>query len=146
MLRRRLVPAILLLAAACATSSRVVPGPAADVAPALVIEQFLRAANANDLDTMANLFGTREGPITERDSQQQVDDRMFALASVLRHEDYSIEGEQLVPGRRDVATRLLVRMVLAPERETVVPFTMVYSDDGRWLIEQIDLEKITNLR
>jgi hypothetical protein len=142
-----LLGALLAGAAACTTTTRtVVPGPAANVAPTLVIEQFLRAVNANDLDTMGRLFGTREGPIDERDTRQQVDDRMFALASVLRHRDYSFEGEQLVPGRRDVATQLLVRMVLDDEQTAVVPFTMVYSVDRQWLVEQIGLERITNLR
>lgn len=134
---------------ACSSAPAATPapsGPAASVAPALVVEQFLRAANANDLDTMARLFGTIDGPIVERDTQKQVDDRMFALASILRHQDYSLEGEQIVPGRRDVATQLLVRMVLPDGRSAVVPFTLVYSANRTWLIEQIAVERITNLR
>lgn len=147
MLRRTFLALMIAAAAGCTTKTVPAPtGPASAVAPALVVEQFLRAANANDLDTMSRLFGTVEGPIVERDTQQQVDDRMFALASVLRHQDYSLEGEQLVPGRRDVATQLLVRMVLPDGRSTVVPFTLVYSAGRTWLIEQIGIEKITNLR
>ncbi len=147
MLRRTfLLAALTAAAAACTTTRTVLPGPAASVAPTLVIEQFLRAVNANDLDTMGRLFGTIEGPIDERDSREQVDNRMFALASVLRHVDYRVDGEQLVPGRRDVATQLLVRMFFEDGREAVVPFTMVYSGGRQWLIEQIGIEAITNLR
>lgn len=146
---RRTALALMLTAAVAACSSTPAPapsGPGSSVAPALVIEQFLRAANANDLDTMARLFGTIDGSITKRDTRKQVDDRMFALASILRHDDYSLEGEQIVPGRRDVATQLLVRIVLPDGRSTVVPFTLVYSSDRTWLIEQIAVERITNLR
>lgn len=135
---------LALLAAACTTSS-VVPGPAQAVAPTLIVEQFLRAVNAGDLDTMARLFGTREGSIAERDSPQQVDNRMFAIASVLRHEDYRIEGEQIVPGRREEATQLLVRLTF-PDRDVVVPFTMVITDDRTWMIEQIAIERVTQAR
>ena len=148
MLRRTALALMLTMAAAaCSTTPAAAPsGPGSSVAPALVVEQFLRAANANDLDTMARLFGTIDGPITQRDTQKQVDDRMFALASIMRHQDYSLEGEQIVPGRRDVATQLLVRMVLPDGRATVVPFTLVYSAGRSWLIEQIAVERITNLR
>ena len=143
--RTFLTAATLALLAAGCTSSSVVPGPAQAVAPTLIVEQFLRAVNAGDLDTMARLFGTREGSITERDSREQVDNRMFAIASVLRHEDYRIEGEQIVPGRRDEATQLLVRLTF-PDRDVVVPFTMVITDDRTWMIEQIAIERVTQAR
>lgn len=143
--RTFLTAATLALLAAGCTSSSVVPGPAQAVAPTLIVEQFLRAVNAGDLDTMARLFGTREGSITERDSREQVDNRMFAIASVLRHDDYRIEGEQIVPGRRDEATQLLVRLTF-PDRDVVVPFTMVITDDRTWMIEQIAIERVTQAR
>ena len=50
-------------------------GRRATLATSLVIEQFLRAVNAKDLDTMARLFGTRDGSIRNRDPKQQVEDR-----------------------------------------------------------------------
>lgn len=142
---RRTVPAllpILWMAGGCA--SHPVPAPPADavVAPSLIIEQFLKAANAQDLDTMARLFGTKDGPEAGRYEKKYVDSRMFALASVLRHDDYSIQGEQIVPGRRDEATQLIVRMRFG-ERQVDVPFTMVRTKAGSWLIEQIGIQRIT---
>ncbi|MGH7130077.1 MAG: hypothetical protein ACREIV_16010, partial [Planctomycetaceae bacterium] len=108
-------------------------------------EQFLRATNAKDLDTMARLFGTVHGPIVERDPGDQVDNRMFALAAILQHQDYAIEGMQIVPGRREEATRVNVRMTVNG-RTTDVPYTLVWSHNGNWLIEQIGIETLTNGR
>ena len=142
---RAVVVFSLFVTAACATRTESVGG-GSNVAPALVIEQFLRAANANDLDTMARVFGTSDGSIRERDTPKEVDDRMFALASILRHQDYSFEGEGIVPGRRDEAIRINVRLVLGPDRSVVVPFTLVMADGNQWMIEQIDIEKVTQLR
>ena len=118
---------------------------APSVATSLVIEQFLRAVNASDLDTMARLFGTVEGPIVKRDPKKDVDNRMYALAAILRHEDYAIEGMQIVPGRRDEATRVNVAMTVNG-RSVRVPYTLVWSRDGNWLVEQIGIEAITSMR
>lgn len=122
------------------------PGGAAPTDPmmsgALVVEQFLRAVNANDLDAMARLFGTRQGPIVRLYDRKQVDDRMFALANILKHDDYQIVRNEIVPGRREEATNLIVRMSVRG-RESEVPYTLVWSNDRTWLIEQIDLQKVT---
>jgi glutaredoxin 2 len=112
------------------------------VAGALVIEQFLRAVNASDLDTMARLFGTKEGPIVRLYDSKQVEDRMFVIARVLRHEDYTILRQEVVPGRREEATRVLVRMTIEG-RQIELPYTLVWSNDRTWYIEQIPLEQVT---
>jgi hypothetical protein len=130
----------LVLNSACGSSARA---PESALAPAMVVERFLRAANSNDIDTMGRLFGTRAGPIAERDSRKDLDDRMIVIASVLRHTDYQIQGEQIVPGRRDEATQLVVRLVNG-ERRYELPFTLVQSGRWGWLIENIPLELITN--
>lgn len=119
--------------------------PGSDLAPAMVVERFLRAANSDDLDTMARLFGTRAGPIAGRESQKNADDWMFALASVLRHTDYQILSEQIVPGRRQEATQLLVRLVNG-ERRYEVPITLVQSRRSGWLIENVPVDLLTNRR
>jgi hypothetical protein len=126
----------------CASTPAQPAQPA--LAPQMTIERFLRAANQNDLDTMAALFGTRDGPITRNWSRREADDRMFLLASLLRHSDYRIESEQLVPGRREEATQFTVRLVVS-QGPVNVPFTLVQTTRNRtWLIEQIGIERITN--
>lgn len=138
----------MLAASACVTRVES-PGAtprAADTDPmlagTLVVEQFLRAVNATDLDTMGRLFGTSQGPIVRLYDRKHVDDRMLAIASILRHEDYTIQGTGPVPGRRDPATQVIVRMKVSG-READVPYTLVWSDARNWLIEQIDLERVT---
>ncbi|HEX6307897.1 MAG TPA: hypothetical protein VFZ69_06905 [Longimicrobiales bacterium] len=112
------------------------------LAPAMTIERFLRAANQNDLDTMAALFGTREGPVTRSWSKKEVDERMLVIANVLRHSDYTIAGEQLVAGRRDEATQINVQMVISGNT-LMVPFTLVRTDAQNWLIENIGIDAVT---
>jgi hypothetical protein len=139
--RRWLLPLpFLVLAAACVTTT---VASQSELAPAMVVERFLRAANSNDIDTMGRLFGTSAGPVAARDSRKEVDDRMFVLASVLRHTDYQILNEQIVPGRRQEATQLVVRIVNG-ERRYELPITLVQTERWGWLIENIPLDRITN--
>jgi hypothetical protein len=155
LVRRVRGPALALLlllpiAAGCAT--RTVPveprGQAqapADLAPVMSIERFLRAANTNDLETMGRLFGTVDGPLLRRDPRAEVEQRMFALASILRHQDYAVVGEEVVPGRIGSAIRIRMQMRF-PDRAVIVPFTMVRSQRDGWLVEQIDVNAITSRR
>jgi hypothetical protein len=116
-------------------------------APALTVERFLRATNQRDLDTMASLFGTRDGPVSRQWSRREVDERMLIFATVLRHQDYSITGEQIVPGRREEAVQLNVRVVTQNGNIAEVPFTLVRTRrDSSWLIESFALDALTRAR
>ncbi len=127
-------------------------GPAPGIAPQLAIEQFLRAANcvsnpscatkAQDIETMGRLFGTRDGSVLTRDARSDVEQRMYALASLMASDDYRVEGQNIVPGRMGEAVQLLVRLRQAG-REVSVPITMVRAKGGTWLVEQIDTKALT---
>lgn len=135
---------LLFLAAGCARQSEV-PSlrPAhAGVAPVLVVERFLNAANASDLDSMARLFGTRDGSVLKRDKRAEVEARMYALSSLLRHKNYVLEGEGIVPGRLGEAVRLLFRLELE-DGQVSVPFVVVQTRGDGWLIEQVGVDRIT---
>lgn len=143
----RILPAVLITvitgtAAACThtTVEQQVP----PMAPTLTLERFLRAANAQDLDTMAQLFGTREGSVLRLYPDVEVDRWMDLISTLLRHNDYSIGSEQIVPGRRAEATLFTVTMAVG-EKRIPVPFTLVRNQDA-WLVEQIGLESITSFR
>lgn len=147
-MKRSLLSVIIAtLAVSACVKEEVIPrtGATSGVGPTLVIEQFMRALNTEpkDLGAMGRLFGTKDGPIGERDPRPQVEQRMFAIATVLHHDDYEIVREQQVPGRSDEATQLFVR-ISAGKNSNTVPFTLVRYKDRGWLIEQIGLDAITN--
>jgi len=113
----------------------------------MTLERFLAAANQKDLDTMASLFGTRDGSVRSVWSREEVDRRMLLLANVLTHTDYAITGEQIVAGRRDEATQLNVRVVTANGNTAEVPFVVVRNRrDSSWLVESFALDALTRAR
>lgn len=141
-MRAKLLFVLLLTLSACATyvpRAEGLPGaPAAQAA----VEEFLLEATNKDYVQMGWIFGTREGPIMERDPVSEVERRMYAIANVLTHTTYTIDEQRVVPGRIGEAFRYDVRLIRG-EREYVVPFTVVQGPDGRWFVEQVDLESVT---
>lgn len=138
------VPALLVLAACASRAEPSRSFDAAGLAPSLVVERFLQAANRQDLETMARLWGTAEGLVIERDPRAEVEKRLFATALILQHDDFEIQGEQIVPGRPE-AKQIIVRMQIG-ERQVPVAHTLVRSKKRGWLVESIDLEAITARR
>jgi hypothetical protein len=148
------------LPAACTTTT-MSPSPAAPVAAQLSVERFLQAANERDLHAMGNLFGTREGPSMDTGStfgcafkkigswfggtacvkRQEVEIRMDAIASILRHQDYRIVREERVAGRQAPTTRIMVDMTIGGQPVPGVPFVVVQTGQGRWLVQEIGLEQ-----
>ena len=156
----------LVLMQACATSTGRV-NPATAIEPQLSVERFLQAANQRDLDSMGRLFGTAEGPLGETGStlgcafkkigswfggqacrtRQEVELRMDAIASILRHRDYTVTQQQMVAGRERPTTRVLVDLEV--ERNRIVrgvPFVVVHAHDGRWFVQEIDLQRVMSGR
>lgn len=162
--RRFFVLAVLLGLAAC-TTQRVQPSrEMAAVAPQLSVERFLQAVNARDLQAMADLFGTAEGPVGDTGSSfgcafkkigswfgmseacttwEEVELRMDAIAEILRHTDYQIVSESRVAGRQHPTMRVGVDLVLERRRANDIPFLVVQTEDGRWLVENVGLERVT---
>lgn len=141
---RALMALFLLGAVACAGGAPRSDVPASALpGPALTLERFLRAANANDLKTMTELFGTRDQTIAELDGRQQAEERMYVLASLLRHDDWSLQAQRAVPGRRTEATELLVELRQG-RRLVNVPFRVVRTESGGWIVEFVDLRPITS--
>jgi len=153
--------AVAVLSACSASQVRV--NPATAIEPQLSVERFLQASNVRDLDAMARLFGTAEGAMGDTGStfkcafkkvgswfggqactgRQEVELRMDAIASILRHQDYSITQQQMVAGRQHPTTRVMVDLVLDRQRVVRgVPFVVVYGAGRRWYVEQIDLQRV----
>ena len=130
----------------------------------LSVERFLQATNERDLHAMASLFGTSDGPVIDTGGSfgcafkrmgswlglsdrcrtiQEVELQMDVIAQILRHEDYTITSDSRVPGRDRPTTRVNVNFLINGRNIPDVPFLVVQTGEGRWLVEEIDLEKVT---
>jgi hypothetical protein len=138
------------------------PGPMASVAPQLSVERFLQASNGRDYDGMSRIFGTAEGPLGDTGStfgcffkkigswfggqscvrRQDLEIRMAAIANILTHSDYRIVGEERVPGRDRPTIQVLVDLMRRNDTVRGVPFLVVSSVGGQWLVEFVDLEHV----
>jgi hypothetical protein len=142
---RRIIPlAILVLVAACGGTRTAPPaGPSGAAAPAAAVERFLRLVEAKNYREMGLVFGTKDGNIYRIDPARQVEQRMYAIASILEHQSFSITNEEQIPGRFGEAVRMTVNLTSGNQRKRV-PFTAVRSGTT-WLVEQVDLERITRI-
>lgn len=158
------VAAFVGLVAVGACTTVVQEGPADGVVAQLAVERFLEAANARDVETMGRLFGTSDGPVLDTGStfgcafkkigswfggtpcqkRRDVEIRLDAIARVLRHEDFTVVGEESVAGRigQDQAVRILVDLTIQGESVPRVPFVVVRASGGQWLVEAVDLERV----
>ena len=164
---RKLALLTLALLAPTACTTVVMDGPAAALGAQLSVERFLAAANQGDYTSMGRLFGTASGPVTNTGGtlgcafkkmgswfggsscvkKQDVEVRMDAIATILRHEDYRVVSESRVAGRNAPTTRVLVNMTTARGSSVNnVPFVVVQAEGGRWLIEQVDLQMVMAAR
>lgn len=141
----RLLPlAVLLLAAACASAPPPPQqGTAGAPAPSAAVERFLQLSRDKDYVQMGWLFGTTEGAVMRRDPASDVEKRMYALATVLQNQGYTIRGEEPIPGRIGAAVRVNVQLQQG-NRRPEVPFVAVRGPDARWFVEQVGVEAITS--
>jgi hypothetical protein len=69
---------------------------------------------------------------------------MNVIAEILQHDDYEIVSERVMPGVEVPSNRIGVNLTF-PQGTTVpdVGFTVVLESPNRWLINVIELVKIT---
>jgi hypothetical protein len=160
-----LLAGVAIVAAGCVTTPNDGDSALGGLAPVLSVERFLQAANAGDLEAMARLFGNADGSIAERMggsfscafkrmgswiglgdpclARTEIELRMNAIAIAIQHDDYRIRSEAQVPGRVNPTTRIGVDIDRGGETFADVPFDVVQTTDGRWLVEVIGLAAVT---
>lgn len=166
MIRLRFYGLLLIVGLGSACASNTQYSTVAPVAAQLSVERFLQAANDRDFQSMGRLFGTEGGPEWDTGStfgcffkkigswfggtacgrRVDVELRMDAIASIIRHEDYRITREEAVAGRTSPTRRVMVDLTIDGESMTAMPFIVVQTGEGRWLVEQVPLERIMAAR
>lgn len=140
---RLLVLCTLVIFAACGGRVAAPAGGAGAPAPGPAVERFLELAGEQEYLQMGWFFGTAEGSVMQRDSPSDVEKRMYALATLLRNEGFAIGNGVSVPGRVGAAQVFNVQLTRSG-RQLAVPMTVVRGPDGRWLVEQVEVQAVTN--
>ncbi len=112
------------------------------VAPMLSVERFLQAVNAEDLESMSRLFGTARGPA--QGDPLQLETELALIARILQHQDYEVVSDRREFGRTNLTHRIGVNLTIDGRVVPNVGFSVVQADSGRWFVEVIELEKVTN--
>lgn len=102
--------------------------------PELAVSSFLTAANQSDYRTMANLFGTEEGPAEKKWGRADIEQRMYVLAALLSHRSFQLRILNVAGEPNTV--RVIADMVGTQNGSVSVPFVTV-SNSGRWFVSQV---------
>lgn len=141
--RHRLFAAsLVVLLAACGGSGSAARGPAPSgvvaSTPAAAVELFLGFAKQERYTEMGHLFGTARGPLAERRPPLRVAQQMQALATLLRHDTFSLAG--VMPGVGRPEARQVMVQLRTGGRVVDIPFLVVQGPGGRWLVEMVDTD------
>ena len=129
----------LFLVAACSSATQRNAGQmTGGAAPQIATEEFLRAANAGDLQAMSTEWGTKDGPARETMDRVQLEKRLTILACYFKHDSARIVGEAPgMGGRRDVRVELRKGNLT---RQTT--FYTIKGPRDRWYVENMDLAAV----
>lgn len=138
MLHRRLLGVISLLAAC---SGATTADPARATGPAMsaeaAVRSFLKGVTDSNLTTMATHWGGAGGPAARTNQPPDWEKRMVVMQAYLARAEYRIVSD--VGSGSDAATRSLQVELRRPRCVRVVPFTVIRTGDGSWLVNQVDL-------
>jgi len=134
--------AAALLLAACSGggaggTSQVPPANTASAA----VKDFMKAVADSNLTTMANLWGSANGPAGKTRQPADYERRITVMQAYLSHDDFRILSD--VPDGVD--TRRAMQVQIRRQACTWdIPFTVIQLANGSWLINRVDLAAAGN--
>jgi len=134
----RKVAGLLLLAACSSATQRNGGQLTGATAPKIATEEFLRAANAGDLQAMSIQWGTKDGPARETMDRTQLEKRLTILACYFKHDSERVVGEAPgAGGRHDIRVELRKGNLT---RQTT--FYTIKGPGDRWYVENMDIASV----
>jgi hypothetical protein len=132
---RPIVLSGLVLVAACTT--KVIEPVAPVAAPAAVAAAFMQAVADSNFDQMGELWGTNQGSAAATKSPPNWLQRVAVMHAYLKGGAHRVLGEEPGVARRD--RRQLMIEISRSGCTRTVPFTMILTKQGSWLVNAIDL-------
>ena len=125
------------LVVACSGKQQQVVSVMPSVGPNAVASAFMQAVADSNLSAMGELWGTNKGPAATTNEPTNWLQRMAVIQAYLRGGTSKILGDvpgAVQPDRRQIAIELNRSGCVKQ-----VPFTMILTKKGAWLVNSIDL-------
>lgn len=136
MIQQRWWGTALLLAACGGSTAPVEPSKSASGA----VHAFMQAVADSNLAKMATLWGTARGPAAKTGQPSDYERRIAIMQAYLRNDSFRLTSD--VP---EADNRRVVQVELRRQTCTSnVPFVVIKTGDGSWLINQVDLTAAGN--
>ena len=132
---------VALTAVACQSAPRGGVDQPGAATPQLAVQNFLAAAKAQNLQSLAMAWGTDKGPARDVVDKSQIERRELIMICYLNHDTYRVLGEGPGQEGRHKYTVELNRSGMA--RATTM--TTVQGPAQRFYVEQVALEPLTDL-
>jgi len=144
---------VLLLAVACKREVQVssptptpstgapAAGTVGGATPSEAVTMMLAAAKAEDLQAVGAVWGDTDGLTREKWPRSEFEMRAFYVVKCLRNDRYQILSEGGAANGRRVAAVQIVKGAITAQTN----FRLVKGKNGRWLVEQADLEPLTKI-
>ncbi len=128
--------------AVMACGSKASPSIMLPVDPEVTLSRFMTAVQANDLVSMSQLWGTKDGPAARRMDRAELNQRLTVMQIMLKHERYELTADVSMAGLDD-KTRAYKLRLMRMGCQVDVPFQLVRVGEG-WLVSVIDLTQAGN--
>jgi hypothetical protein len=130
----------IVLAACGGGSSAESSAPVASAADAAMA--FLRAAADSNVTRMAELWGTSSGPASKTNQPTDYQRRIVVIQSFVWNDSSKVIGQAAVPGENN--RRTVTVAIWRGGCMKQLPFSMVRTRDGAWLVQDPRLELAGN--
>jgi hypothetical protein len=146
---KKLIGLGLLLLVACQRKVEVSsPTPATGAVgqiggatPAEAVASMMAAAKSEDLQAVGTVWGDTEGLTREKWPRPEFEMRAFYIVKCLRNDRFTILSEGGAASGRRVAHVQVVKGGLTKTTN----FRLVRGQNGRWLVENVELEPLTQI-
>jgi len=104
------------------------------------VDEFMRAVQVQDLQTMSAVWGTLRGPAREQIEREELEKRLIIIQCKLDHDSWSYAEDRprlLAGGKQEFRVRIKQK-----QAEAVTSFSTILGNDGRWYVEIVDLEPL----
>jgi len=141
---KKLAIVVLLVAASCRRSVAVgspTPGQPGGSSPRDAVAKFMAAAKAQDLQAMALIWGSQQGPIRDTRDRAEVEQREVILMCHLKNDSYRVASD--APALN--GERVLNVEVKYKDLTRTAPFFLGQGPSQRWYVFRFDLDPLREI-